>query len=204
MKKTFLLFALMAGAASATQAQGIRYGIKGGASLTNFSGESSDFWSHKYSFHAGVLANFAFNDMISVQPEVQYSQKGAKVSSNGDYHLNLNYIDVPVLVKVATGATGLFFEAGPQIGFLASSKIKDGSTSADFKDYTHKVDFGYAAGLGFQVANGAMLGVRYNGGFTNVGKSFTTNSPFGPVTTTATNTKNSVFQLYVGYLFGGK
>ncbi|GAA4507752.1 porin family protein [Hymenobacter ginsengisoli] len=204
MKKTSLFIALAVGVASAAQAQSARFGVKAGASLTGVTGKDTDGTAYKFGFNGGVMANFAINDMFSIQPEVLYSMKGAKDNSNSDNRINLNYIDVPVLAKVSTGATGLFFELGPQIGFLASAKAKTSSTTTDVKDGYKTVDFGYAAGLGFQTEGGAMVGLRYNGGFTNVGKSYTYSTPYGTVTADAGNAKNSAFQLYVGFLFGGK
>jgi len=198
MKKVVLSLGLLAGITFASQAQSIKYGVKAGASLTNITGEDSDGFANKFGFNGGVVANFGLNDMISIQPEVLYSMKGAK-EDGGDGKFNLGYIDVPVLIKVATGETGLFFEAGPQVGFLASAKFKNGSASADAKDYVRSVDFGYAAGLGFQAASGPMIGLRYNGGFTNLGK-----DNINGVNVTPGKAKNSAFQLYVGFMFGGK
>lgn len=198
MQKVLLSLGLLVGISCAAQAQSIKYGVKAGASLTNITGEDSDGLTNKFGFNGGVLANFGLNDMISIQPEVLYSMKGAK-EDGGSGKFNLGYIDVPVLVKVATGETGLFFEAGPQVGFLASAKIKDGSASMDAKDYVKSVDFGYAAGLGFQAASGPIVGLRYNGGFTNLGK-----DNINGVAVNPGKAKNSAFQLYVGFMFGGK
>ncbi len=196
MKKTLLSLALLTGFAGAAQAQSITYGVKAGASLTNFMGSDVDNSSaNKFGFHAGVLANFAVNDMFSIQPEVLYSMKGAQSSANSSEKFNLNYIDVPVLVKVATGATGLFFELGPQVGFLATAKAKDSNNSLDVKEIYNTVDFGYAAGLGFKTESGPMVGLRYNGGLTNVTKE---------ILGSQIKARNSAFQLYVGYTFGGK
>jgi hypothetical protein len=194
MKKAFLALALTLGVASAAQAQSARFGVKAGASLTSFTGTDADNAKNKFGFNGGVMANFALNDMFSIQPEVLYSMKGAKRDGigNGDYRFNANYIDVPVLAKISTGATGLFFELGPQVGFLASAKLKDDSNSADIKDSFKTVDFGYAAGLGFQAESGPMVGLRYNGGITSVDKD------------SDAKLRNSAFQLYVGFLFGGK
>lgn len=200
MKKLFLPILLVVGTAMAAQAQGIKFGAKAGASLTSITGKDVDGNTYKFGFHGGLMANFAFNDMVSIQPEVLYSMKGTKDKSNNDERLNTSYIDVPVMVKVATGATGLFFEAGPQVGFLASANYKIGGLSADVKDAFNNVDFGYAAGLGFQAASGPLIGLRYNGGFTNVGKNYSSNG----ISVTSGEAKNSAFQLYVGFLFGGK
>jgi hypothetical protein len=199
MKKVVLSLGLLAGITFASQAQSIKYGVKAGASLTNFSGKDSDGYKNKFGFNGGVVANFGLNDMFSIQPEVLYSMKGAKADGT-DVRLNLNYIDVPVLAKISTGETGLFFELGPQVGFLASAKAKDDNASVNYKDFFKSVDFGYAAGLGFQAASGPMIGLRYNGGFTNVGKTGNVNG----LQVQAGSVKNSVFQLYVGFMFGGK
>jgi hypothetical protein len=193
MKKLILSIGLLASISAAAQAQSIKYGIKAGASLTTVTGSDVDHAKNKFGFNGGVLANFGFNDMISIQPEVLYSMKGAKRDDTNDMRVNLNYIDVPVLLKVSTGATGLFFEAGPQVGFLASAKTKLGGVSFDDKDGYKTIDFGYAAGLGFQVESGPNIGLRYNGGFTNILK----DANDGTI-------RNSAFQLYVGFMFGGK
>ena len=199
MKKLILSLGLLAGVSVAAHAQsGVRFGVKAGASLTSITGEDSDGLANKFGFNGGVVANFSFNDMISVQPEVLYSMKGAK-EDGGNGKFNLNYIDVPVLAKISTGATGLFFELGPQVGFLASAKVKDDNSSYDAKELIKSVDFGYAAGIGFQAESGPMVGLRYNGGFTNIGK-----DNINGINTTPGKAKNSAFQLYVGFMFGGK
>jgi hypothetical protein len=199
MKKLILSLGLLAGVSVAAQAQtGVRFGVKAGASLTSFTGKDADGTANKFGFNGGVVANFGINDMFSVQPEVLYSMKGAK-EDGGDGRINLNYIDVPILAKIATGETGLFFELGPQVGFLASANAKSGGASQDAKDSFKSVDFGYAAGVGFQVSSSAMVGLRYNGGFTNAPKEISLGS-----TSVETKAKNSAFQLYVGYMFGGK
>ncbi|RZK31944.1 MAG: PorT family protein [Hymenobacter sp.] len=200
MKKTLLALVFAVGALNAAQAQSARFGIKAGASLTSLTNTSSQT-EYKFGFNGGVLANFAVNDMFSIQPEVLYSNKGYKFKNLDDTRFALNYIDVPVLAKIATGATGLFFEVGPQVGFRLSADLKDSNNSASLKDFTKSVDFGYAAGLGFQVESGAMIGLRYNGGISKVGKDVN----FGNgIVATAADSRNSAFQLYVGYLLGGK
>lgn len=202
MKKLILSLGLLAGISVAAQAQtGVRLGVKAGASLTNVT-NTGDGAANKFGFNGGVVANFGINDMFSIQPEVLYSNKGFKLkNASNNERLALNYIDVPVLVKVATGATGLFFELGPQVGFRTAAEYKDSNASISFNDAIKSVDFGYAAGLGFQVESGPMIGLRYNGGFTSIAKS--NGSLFG-LPTTGGDGKNSAFQLYVGYMFGGK
>ncbi|SNC77496.1 Outer membrane protein beta-barrel domain-containing protein [Hymenobacter gelipurpurascens] len=197
MKKSFLLFLLVAGVATASQAQNVRVGLKGGASLTNFAGDDAALKGNKVGFHGGLLANIGVNDAFSVQPELLYSQKGSKYTLNGTDVINkFDYIDLPIMFRI--NADGLFFEVGPQLGFLSSAKQKIGSVTTDIKDAYNTVDFGYAAGLGYQSASGPGIGLRYNGGITNIPKEYTTgNTSFQP------NIRNSAFQLYVSYLLGG-
>jgi hypothetical protein len=77
--KRFLLLATLAGAASGVptaQAQGVRYGLKGGPSYTTVVGQHVDGAAYRWGFHGGVLVNIPLNDRFSLQPEVLYSQKG--------------------------------------------------------------------------------------------------------------------------------
>ena len=70
--------------------------------------------------------------------------------------------------------------------------------SVDRKAFYNTLDFGYLAGLGYQRKSGPGIGVRYNGGFTNVEKSRTVGN-----VTVQNNIRNSAFQLYLMYSFGG-
>ncbi|TYZ07065.1 PorT family protein [Hymenobacter lutimineralis] len=223
MKKTPLLaVALLSAAAfSATSAhaQGVRLGVKAGANYSNLAGDlvEEDRYESKFGAHGGLLANFSITDdgFFSVQPEVLYSQKGFQYADN-EYTIgnnrykyqgkrNYNYIDVPVLLKI--NADGFFFEAGPQYSYLL--KIQDetersvnGSTFTKTEQTTNldnvkRSEIGYAAGLGYQAPAGVFLGIRYNGSFTDFAKE-------GYADNDLRNSRNSVFQASVGYLFGGK
>ncbi|WP_045689386.1 porin family protein [Hymenobacter sp. AT01-02] len=220
MKKTVcaLAFALAAVAVTSTaRAQGVRLGIKGGANLSNLSGDltNDDGYDNKVGFHGGLMLNVGLLDdgFLSLQPEVLFSQKGFDYNDSyafGVYKntgsVTYNYIDVPVLLKLKAG--GLFFEAGPQYSYLL--KVKDestqtlngnviarGSGEADL-DNVNRNEIGYAAGLGFQSDIGVLLGLRYNGSFTDFAKNNSYRN--GELS----NARNSVFQLSLGYLIPSK
>lgn len=192
MKKLILSLGLLMSVATAASAQEIRFGVKAGANYSSVTADETDGIESKIGLQAGLLANFALSDLISIQPEVLYSQKGLQSEADSDDKLKLNYIDVPLLVKVNAG--GLFFEGGPQVGFLAGAKITDGNEDRDIKDLYNTVDFGYVAGLGYQLESGPMIGLRYNGGISNINEGDANPNKI----------RNSVFQLYAGFLFGGK
>lgn len=197
MKKTLFTLALLAGLTGAAQAQrsNVSLGIKAGPSYSGFAGAQATNYESVFGFHAGVFANIGLTDLFAFQPEIIYSQKGAKVS-NIDLTTRLNYVDIPLSFHV--NADGFFFEAGPQLGILLAAQDKAGSVSVDRKPVYNTLDFGYLAGLGYQRKTGPGIGLRYNGGFTNVEKSRTAGT-----VTVQDNIRNSAFQLYLTYSFGG-
>lgn len=197
MKKVLLSVLVVAGLSiTAAQAQSTRFGLKAGASLTSYVGGDVEGAKYKAGFHGGGVAELGITNSFALQPEVLFSMKGAKDSDG--YRENLSYIDIPILLKLK--ADGLFFELGPQVGYLVSAKAKYEGVSMDIKDSGRSFDVGYAAGLGYQAVSGPMVGLRYNGGFSKIGEGETI---YGNKIEAA-NIRNSAFQLYVGYMFGGK
>jgi hypothetical protein len=143
MKKIILSLGLLVGLSTVVHAQSsIRIGLKGGANLASHTGPDNKDTKSKYGFSAGATFNFPLSDMISIQPELLYSQKGIKLdysgeansdagflkmsgNASGTFGQTLSYIDVPLLVRVNTGGSdgsGLFFEAGPQGSFLIAQR----------------------------------------------------------------------------------
>ena len=190
MKKYLILVVTLFSMAS-VQAQSIRTGFKIGGNLASLrnTGTNNDF-SYKLKFHGGLLFNYGLSDLLSLQPEVVYSQKGfeyknASVSAEG----KVNYIDVPFLLKIDTGT--LFFEGGPQLSFLAASKLKNGSTETDTKNWTKSTAFGLAFGVGAHVGTGTFVSLRYQ---TDLSE------PYARVLNQPTEARNAVFQLSLGYL----
>ncbi|MGY3087921.1 hypothetical protein ACVWYF_000954 [Hymenobacter sp. UYAg731] len=197
MKKTLFTLALLAGLTGAAQAQrsNVSLGLKAGATYSNFVGKQAFSEESIFGFHAGVFANIGLTDLFAFQPEIIYSQKGSNPNIT-DFKNRLHYVDVPLAFHV--NADGLFFEAGPQVGFLVAAQQKTGNTSTDIKARYNTIDFGYLAGLGYQRKTGLGIGLRYNGGFINVPKSYTVGN-----VTVQDNVRNSAFQLYLTYSFGG-
>lgn len=207
MKKPLLLSLLFIGSAAATHAQESRIGIKAGGTLSSYVGNDvTTSSSNKLGIHGGIIVDLDLNDRLSIQPELLYSMKGIEdkiaagnaITATG--YQTLHYLDVPVLLKAKFEP--LFLEAGLQAGVLidAQQTIEGGpnSGSKGNKDAFKDVDLGYALGFGLQAESGLMIGLRYNGGFTNVPKPNVSSRQ-----TTQADARNSAFQLYVGYLFGG-
>ena len=200
MKRTLFTLALLAGLTGTAQAQNVSLGLKAGATYSNFVGADANGYKDIFGFHGGIFANIGITDMFAFQPELLYSQKGTKspAFAGGDVTRRLHYLDVPLAFHV--NADGLFFEAGPQVGFLlaAQDKYNDASTTIDRSNF-NTIDLGYLAGLGYQRKTGPGIGLRYNGEFTNYRQAVTLGN-----TTFQSRTRNSAFQLYLTYSFGGR
>ncbi|GAC1587394.1 MAG: hypothetical protein NVS3B25_03270 [Hymenobacter sp.] len=197
MKKILLSLGLVAGAVGAATAQEARFGVKAGVNLASITGSDVKDAKNLVGAMAGVMADFSFSDLISLHPELLFSQKGVKAENgSATSQVRTTYLDVPLLLRVK--ADGLFFEAGPQVGFLIAQKSEYnlpgiGSGSSTSTTGTRKVDIGYIAGVGYQLPQGLEFGVRYNGGISDLADP-----------SSSSKTRNSVFQAQVGYLFGGK
>lgn len=185
MKKLALVLTVFAASVFGVNAQ-VQFGIKAGANFANITGGDG---KTLVNFNGGALVKIPLVDALSLQPEVVYSGQGAKSTISGvDYKQTLNYINIPILAKYSL-PVGVFFETGPQIGFLMSAKAKAGDQSEDDKDSFKSTDFAWAFGAGYVIPD-VNIGVdlRYNLGLTKIAD--------------GTTSKNSVFQIGVFYLFG--
>ncbi len=207
MKKTKLLFVLIAVLGFTANAQNVKFGVKAGVNFATLSGDVEDVNS-RTTFHFGGVVEISISEKFSVQPELLYSSQGAKseftetfegVTVSANQEIKLDYINVPIMAKYYV-SDGFSIEAGPQVSFLTSAKLDydftyDGSTesgSEDFKDFTKGIDFGLGFGVGYKMGSGLNFGARYNLGLSNIN-----DDPDDP----ESNIKNNVFQFSVGYNF---
>lgn len=165
MKKLIFSLLLTACASTQLQAQSLTFGIKGGlnvARLTNYDRDGA-----RASFYAGGFANFAFSDMLSLQPEVLYSGQGSTFRDilDNKYSVKLGYLNIPVMFQVRP-VPEFYLEAGPQFGIGLSSKVKVGNATIESDDV--KSDFGLGLGLGYQFHSGLGISARYVSGLNRV------------------------------------
>ncbi|MBN7811677.1 PorT family protein [Algoriphagus sp. H41] len=184
MRKILLVFFLVGFAATA-QAQ---LGVRAGFNSANFSNANFDA---KSGFHLGAYYTFGA-DFLSVEPGIQYSQKGYTGEEAGSglaVKEQLGYIDVPVLVRLKLlPALNVF--AGPQASVLASSKYQKGDQTSDSSEATKGYDIGGVFGAQVKLPLGFNIQASYDLGFTSL-------NYFN------TDVKNQVFKISAGYTFGG-
>ncbi|MBK9256524.1 MAG: PorT family protein [Saprospiraceae bacterium] len=128
---------------------------------------------NKIGFHFGLMADFGINSKLSFRPGLLFSQRGFKITEDGESgNAHFNYLDIPLSFTYAFESKdkGFFIEAGPNIQYLLSAKIKAGGQSEDFKEALEDLDFGILAGIGYKIDQNLGLGINYNLGLQNIAK----------------------------------
>lgn len=178
------------------------FGVKGGFNMSNLYSNDANDDNVLYGFNAGVYATLPISDFIAIQPEILFTTKGAELDYNnafatGNAKFRLNYIEVPLLVRVNI-TKNFNVHAGGYASYLVSSKVTgDGDINFDQEidtDDLNKFDAGLSAGVGVDF-NPVSIGLRYNYGLTTVGKERT----LAGTTYTFPDAKNSNLTLYLSY-----
>jgi hypothetical protein len=166
-------------------------GIKGGYNISSVSFDGSSETANLHGYHIGIYGESYIGKYLSIQPEILYSKQGYKIiDENGTYTQKLDYINVPLMLKVYP-VKSFFIEAGPQIGFSIAHKETFDSgfilydSSREFEP--SNFDWGVNLGAGFKSDSGVTLGVRYHMGQSDI---YDKDKP-----------KNRVVQISVGFEF---
>lgn len=179
MKKLlFLIFSI--GLISTAQAQ---FGVRAGYNSSNFSDTNFD---SKHGFHVGAYYKIKA-PVVAIEPGIQFTQKGytgMDAASGDDITEKVNYIDVPVLVRVNLLPILNVF-AGPQGSVLISRDYELGNTSDSSTEVIKGYDIGAVLGLGVNLPLGLNLQASYDLGLSDL-------NYFN------TDVKNRVFKLSLG------
>lgn len=182
----------------------VRIGIKGGLNIatvirTNDDNSSS---SPLLGFNGGAVLQLPLGQLIAIQPEVLFSQKGYKASGNVlgtdyDYRRFLNFLDIPILLRInASKAVGLV--VGPQYSYLLGTHTRFKSGDATYQQDVNndnsnirKNIFGGVAGIDINFDRNVFIYGRYTIDFQNNNGDGTSSTP---------SYKNQVFQVGLGFL----
>ena len=175
-------------------------GVIAGLNLANVSveqkGEGEEY-KNLTAFAFGGVASFGLSEMMMIQLEPTYMQKGTKATSElGEFKLKLAYIDIPVLLKIAFGQSNVkpYALVGGNIGFLMSAKVSNGE-SVDVKDSFESLDYGLNFGAGVSIPAGSnqfFIEGQYGLGLADITKDEDGES---------TSDKNKGIQIKAGILF---
>ena len=167
--------------ATPAAAQSVQGGIKGGVSfstldglrevLTDVSGVDVD---QRTNWVFGGFVKINMGSFFAIQPEVLYVRKGAKAAATGLFtesvKFNLDYIDIPVLLRVQTGkSSGFYVVGGPSFGINVAAETD--SSESGTEDISNEInnDTGLVLGAGFDLAHILIEG-RYTQSLTSIAR----------------------------------
>ena len=200
MKKNILLITAVVLSTAVSAQSNLYYGIHAGVSSADMRGDAvssldevidvaGDYVStgSRTGFFTGAYIGIPLAKGFAIEPGLNYSQKGYQLKGalnvkgidvlgiNAKAQLQLNYLDLPVLLKAHIG--GLQLYAGPQISYLVNSnlKVSAGALGVNFLSYKIPVtsqfnhwDAGVTGGIGYQFNNGLNLKASYDHGLSEI------------------------------------
>lgn len=176
--------------AGLAQAQvGVRLGTNLLAFATEASAGARPATSSQLGYQVGVYYQQPLTNHFSLVPEIQFSREQTQVDfeeyrnaqnyARGTYHLNLSYVNVPVLLRFSLGR--VHFEAGPEASLLVGGRgtgqtnalIGGDGTVARKIDQSavyrfRRVNLGACVGIGVLLPAGLGLDVRAYQGLVSV------------------------------------
>jgi opacity protein-like surface antigen len=157
-----------------------RIGIVAGVNSATVGGKDADNPNRRTGYMAGVMLIAPMGTSFAFQPELLYTQKGARVNDS-DFvgGVKISYLEVPLLLRadmMTSSAARPFLYAGPAIAFKTGCEFElvSGATSAntacdqsgdpaDFKSTDVSVLVG--GGLAFNLSGQTVsVGLRYDHG----------------------------------------
>ncbi len=192
--KTILmgLVLTMAALAPAAWAQGlptppVQFGLEAGANFSNIIGSDVSSLAtdntNRLGFIGGGYLSLNLSPSFAIRPEVLYEQKGVAISgtSNSD---ELDYIEVPVLLKIGLGTPIISpnILIGPSFSWNTLAKASDGSSISGIT----QSDIGLVGGVEIDIDKFNISG-RYELGLENIEKNV--------------NIQNGTITLLAGYSF---
>lgn len=128
----------------------IGFGFGGGLVLAKQSNNFNLDYENRKALNLGVLIDIPLGDGgVSFQTGLAFVQKGFETTSYGN---KLNYLDIPILMKVRFIPKGFtpVFAVGFYSSYLLSAKYTAINSEIDKKDDYKKTDFGAVAAVGFE------------------------------------------------------
>lgn len=180
MKKILFVVALLA-ATMTVQAQGLKFGIKGGLNLTKMT-FSKDVYSsdNQAGFYLGPTLKLSLPLGFGVDVAALYDQRSTKVdiidvknapandegiktvSSLDTYDIKQKSIQIPINVRYNIGLgseAGIYLAVGPQFGFPVGDKVYN----TKLGDYTLKSsNLSFNFGAGVYLLDHLEVGFSYN------------------------------------------
>ncbi|WP_422480392.1 porin family protein [Pleomorphochaeta sp. DL1XJH-081] len=179
-RKLILALLILAVSTSFVFAGAFGAGVSAGGNLAFVGTDPSGDGTPRYGFTGGLYGDYALYAVedvmdLSAQFGLNYAMKGFRTeSTSGDVKVNLDYIELPILVKAAFDLNlpvKPFALAGGYVGYAITqtylvddSEIDGALLGQDNKD----LDFGVTFGAGVDLDMGVSIDARFNLGLANI------------------------------------
>ena len=164
------LFLAVPIAAAAQSHGGIGVGVKGGPLFSSLTSDvSKDEFKTRTGWIGGLFVGGNRNGVVGAAVELLYARKGAKANDGSGDQIDIDYLEVPVLLRINAGSrslsgANLYAVVGPAFDIRLKSKL---STGEDLKDQTEGADVGLAVGVGVEITR-FLVEARYTKGLRNI------------------------------------
>jgi len=181
---------------TALAAPPLELGVQGGLSLATASSDGFDFpgspgLSSRTGFALGAYATIRLTNMLYLQPEVQYVQRGAMLEGLAvtspqrpepevaDVTFMYDYLTFPILLKgqMELGALSPFLFLGPEVAFRISAETHVNYSVSDPHTFSTEDDisnidyaFNFGAGVAYHITPVVSISMngRYNLGLKDI------------------------------------
>lgn len=167
MKKTLFLLTLVCALCVAVPSQAqLRFGIKAGANITDYTFGSTLKTGNLSGFTGGIMGEFMLPIVgLGVDASLLYARKGFTIeqADRGSRHESLHYLDVPVNLKWKFGLPkiiSVFVLGGPSFNFLVGNNLSDQIKKKDF-------DLALNLGFGVELFRKVQIAAQHGWGLTN-------------------------------------
>lgn len=132
-------------------------GVKAGLVWSSLGGDDAPGFdtSNRRDWSAGIFARLGAGPVV-LQPEVVYTRRGALLDAPSDVaaesRLRLDYIEVPVLLRLGGGSSSVYVGAYGAVNVSArlEGRVGDGDwVGEDISDQVEELDYGGVAGVAF-------------------------------------------------------
>lgn len=190
----------------------VTVGIKGSAQLAKetFAGSGQSITADNIvGFQAGLILKAPVSDQFSIRPQLLYSVKGLKLSSNvlgtgNEAKATINYLEVPIQLAYAfeAGEGNIVIGAGPYLAYALNgtgTTTTNGKTTTESLDFSSsdaqkRFDYGLTVSAGYELNSGLGLSFYYSPGLANLSSSSSSS---------ILTTKNTAIGISISYFFGG-
>jgi hypothetical protein len=158
MKTILITLSLLLLSINSVFSQNFEGGILCGLNSSQVDG---DYYSgyNKFGVSLGFYTYTPLSDLFDFQLEIKYMGKGAKSTKSTDYTCQLNYIEIPLLLRLNSNSKAKV-EFGTGLGYLFSNTFINSYGEEMTSSKFHKVDWSGVAGLNYPLTDQLFVNMR--------------------------------------------